>query len=207
MKKTLTMVLAFALIFALGIGATLAWLTATSGEVKNTFTTSDISITLAETKGGVKKEFKMVPGHTITKDPKVTVVKDSEPCYLFVKVEESTNFDDFMTYEMAAGWEQLTKPVTENGVVTGSEDVPGVFYREVDASTDKQEFYVLKDNQVQVNENVTKADMNALTDTTKYPTLTFTAYASQLYQNNTDKFTPFAAWEKVQPTTTPGTNP
>lgn len=191
MKKTLTMVLAFALIFALGIGATLAWLTATSDTVKNTFTTSDINITLTETKGSANREFKMVPGHTITKDPKVTVKAGSEPCYLFVKVEKSSNFNSFMTYEMAAGWTQLKDK--------DNQDVPGVFYREVDALTDKQEFYVLKDNQVQVNENVTKADMNALTDTTKYPTLTFTAYASQLYKTNGTEFTPAEAWAVLNP--------
>lgn len=193
MKKTLTMVLAFALIFALGIGATLAWLTATSDTVTNTFTTSDINITLTESDD---LDLKMVPGHTITKDPKVTVVKDSEPCYLFVKVEKSTNFDSFMTYEMAAGWEPLTDKAGNT--------VVGVFYREVGASTDKQEFGVLKDNKVTVRDTVTKADMNALTDTTR-PTLTFTAYASQLNKNNTETFTPAEAWANVPATTS--TNP
>lgn len=194
MKKTLTMVLAFALIFALGIGATLAWLTATSGSVTNTFTTSDINITLTESDD---LDLKMVPGHTITKDPEVTVKAGSEPCYLFVKVEKSSNFNSFMTYEMAAGWEQ------GNGT-----DIPAnVYYRVVDTAGMGTPFGVLKDNQVQVNENVTKADMNALTDTTKYPTLTFTAYASQLYKNNTEKFTASEAWTNAQPTTTSGTNP
>lgn len=192
MKKTLTMVLAFALIFALGIGATLAWLTATSGEVKNTFTTSDINITLAESPN---LNLKMVPGYTIAKDPKVTVVANSEPCYLFVKVEESDNFDVFMIYTMAAGWTQLTRTVTENGE-TKEEPVTGVFYREVEASTSNQEFAVLANNQVTVRDTVTKTMMNGLNDNTR-PTLTFTAYATQRNSSNDTQFSAFEAWEKV----------
>lgn len=187
MKKTLTMVLAFALIFALGIGATLAWLTDNTEPVVNTFSPSDISITLAESDN---LNLKMVPGHTIEKDPVVTVKAKSEPCYLFVKVEKGNNFDSFMTYEMATGWKQLTDKDGKN--------VTGVFYREVAASTDNQEFSVLKDDQVTVKDTVTKTMMNSLTDNTR-PTLTFTAYASQLYKNNTATFTAAEAWTNAQP--------
>lgn len=184
MKKTLTMVLAFALIFALGIGATLAWLTATSGEVKNTFTTSDINIELAE---GKDLNLKMVPGHTITKDPKVTVKAGSEDCYLFVKVEKSTNFDSFMTYEMAAGWTQLT----------GVQGVDNVYYMVID-SADKMgtPYSVLKDDQVKVLDGVTKTMMNGLT-ADNYPTLTVTAYASQLHKNVSATFDVGEAWHNI----------
>lgn len=172
------------LVAALSIGGTVAWLTATTPTVTNTFTTSDINITLAETTG---TDYKMIPGHTINKDPKVTVTAGSEPCYLFVKVEKSTNFDSFMTYEIADGWTQL-----------GS--ASGVYYREVDNTTSAQEFYVIKDNQVTVNYTVTKSDMNAL-NSSSYPTLKFTAYATQLYETNNTKFEPAEAWAKVAPTT------
>ena len=189
MKKTLTMVLAFALIFALGIGATLAWLTATSDTVVNTFSPSDISITLAESDD---LDLKMVPGYTIAKDPKVTVKAGSEPCYLFVKVEESTNFDDFMTYEMAAGWTQLT----------GVQDVDNVYYMVIDDANEMGTPYsVLKNDQVKVLDGVTKAMMNDLTDSTR-PTLTFTAYASQRNKNNTETFSAAEAWANAQPAPT-----
>lgn len=189
MKKTLTMVLAFALIFALGIGATLAWLTATSDTVVNTFSPSDISITLAESDD---LDLKMVPGYTIAKDPKVTVVAGSEPCYLFVKVEKSTNFDDFMTYEMAAGWTQLT----------GVQDVDNVYYMVIDDANEMGTPYsVLKNDQVKVLDGVTKAMMNDLTDSTR-PTLTFTAYASQRNKNNTETFSAAEAWANAQPAPT-----
>ena len=201
-KKTIALVLACILCVAIGIGGTLAWLTATSDDVVNTFTTSDIDITLAETKGGDSKEFKMVPGWTIDKDPKVTVATGSEDCYLFVKLEKSSNFDTFLTYTMADGWKQLKDE--------DNKDVSGVFYRVIGASEMGTAISVLANDQVTVKETVTKADMNGLTATT-YPTLTVTAYATQLWKDNnpgTDateaeiaaaQFTAIGAWAKVAP--------
>lgn len=165
MKKTLTLVLSLALAVAIGIGGTLAWLTAKTEEVKNTFTVGNINITLTEEAGGNTKEFKMVPGQTITKDPKVTVKAGSEACWLFVKIEESTNLDNFISYAVADGWTALT-------------GVDGVYYRAVDATTTDMVYPVLTGNQVTVENDVTKAMMDNLT-ADNYPTLTFTAYAIQ----------------------------
>lgn len=184
-KKSLALVLALAMIVVCVVGGTLAWLIATTGSVTNTFTYGDINITLAETTG---TSYKMIPGYTIAKDPKVTVLAGSEKCYLFVKVDKSTNFDTFMTYTMETGWTQL-KDASEN-------PVPGVFYRVVDASTANQEFAVLKDNQVTVSGDVTKAMLNGLTENT-YPTLTFTAYACQYNSTNGTPFDAADAWAKV----------
>ena len=195
-KKTFVLLLALVLIAGAAVGGTLAWLTATTGEVKNTFTTSNIEITLVETKGGDDREFKMIPGCTIEKDPKVTVIAGSEKCYLFVKIAESDNFDDFMTYEMAVNSDE-TAIWTE---LTGVNGVNGVYYRVVDASNEDQVFAVLKDDKVTVSGEVTKAMMNELTTAT-YPTLTFTAYASQFSKSNTESFTAAEAWKNVNPTT------
>ena len=93
-KKTLALFLVLALAFGGVIGGTVAWLTDKSDTVVNTFTDSDIDITLTESTG---TEYKMVPGYTISKDPKVTVKADSEKCYLFVKLDKSNNFDSFLT--------------------------------------------------------------------------------------------------------------
>ncbi len=189
-RRILALVLACVLCVCIGIGGTLAWLTATTTPVQNTFTTSDINITLTET-GATNNanSYKMVPGYTITKDPKVTVLANSEKCYLFVKLEKSSNFDSFMTYEMATDWTQLTG-------ITG---VTGVYYRVVDSSTDNQVFDVLKDNQVKVLDSVTKAQMNQVTTN---PTLTVTAYASQYMKNNTESFTAAEAWANITTPTT-----
>ncbi len=185
-SKSVALLLALVLLVGGVIGGTLAWLTANTTGVTNTFTTSDIDITLAET----TTQYKMIPGYTIAKDPKVTVKAGSEKCYLFVKLEKSSNFDNFMTYEVADGWTQLKD--------AANQDVEGVFWRVVDTADMGTAFSVLKDDQVSVKGTVTKAMMNALTQNT-YPTLTVTAYASQYMKNNTESFTELEAWNNVNP--------
>ncbi len=181
-KKSLALVLALAMIVVCVVGGTLAWLTATTPEVKNTFTTSDVDITLTETTG---TSYQMIPGYTIAKDPKVTVLAGSEKCFLFVKVVKSTNFDTFMTYEMADGW-------------TALDGVNGVYYRVVDTAGMGTPYSVLANDQVTVKDTVTKADMNALkADDAIQPTLTFTAYACQYNNSNNTHFDAAAAWAKV----------
>ena len=192
-KKSLALVLALALMVVGAVGGTLAWLTAKSDVVTNTFTTSDITVKLEETKGdgtGNEKTFKMIPGYTIEKDPKATVLTGSEECFLFVKLDKSGDFDTFLTYEMDEGWMPLTTDKDGNTIT----DL--VYYREVRTADIGKEYSVLKDNQVTVKDDVTKDQMKNLTPNT-YPKLTITAYASQLFKNNTDKFTPAEAWANV----------
>ena len=107
-KRTMALLAAVLLVVGVAIGGTLAWLTAKSDTVTNTFTTSDINITLTESTG---QEYKMVPGMDIAKNPKVTVATESEDCYLFVKLEKSTDpkFDDYMTYVVADGIERCSR--------------------------------------------------------------------------------------------------
>lgn len=181
-KKLFISVVAVALVACFAIGGTLAWLTAKTDPKVNTFTVGDIGITLTESED---LDLKMIPGHTIFKDPKVSVDAGSEDCYLFVKVEESENFENFMAYTMAANWTKL-------------ENETGVYYRVVNTTDVTREFYVLADNQVSVLGTVTKEMLNALTEGT-YPTLTFTAYAVQLHKNNTEDFTAAEAWAAVNP--------
>ena len=82
------------------IGGTVAWLTAQTAPVVNTFTYGDIKIDLYEheydatkheltnvvTKTGVNN-YKIIPGVNLPKDPTVEVKAGSEACWLFVKVE------------------------------------------------------------------------------------------------------------------------
>lgn len=172
------MALALVLVFAVAVGGVVAWLTDKTDPVENTFTVGDINITLTESPN---LDLKMVPGKTITKDPKVTVEAKSEACWLFVKVKESTNFGTFMTYTMANGW-------------TALDGQNGVYYREVAATTADTSFAVLKDNQVTVKDGVTKAQLEEV-KTANQPTLTFTAYAVQK-DNIADAAT---AWSKIAP--------
>ena len=151
-------------------------MTAKTETVTNTFTVGDINITLTESPN---LDLKMIPGNTITKDPKVTVKADSEACWLFVKVQKSENFDTFMTYDMADGW-------------TALDGQSGVFYRDVSAVTVDTDYPVLKENTVTVKEGVTKTQLTAVKTQNK-PTLTFTAYAVQK-DNIADVAT---AWSKI----------
>ena len=173
-KKTLALVLALTLLVAGVVGGTLAWLTDQTAEVKTTFTVGDINIGLTETTA----DYKMVPGNTIAKDPTVTVKANSEACWLFVKVTESTDLKDFITYAIAEGWTALS-------------GVDGVYYREVPASAADQTFSVLAGDAVTVKSDVTRTMLE--TAKTDAPTLTFQAYAIQK-----DHFaTADAAWAEV----------
>ena len=73
MKKKLTTVLAIVLVVALSVAGTYAYLTAKTAQVVNTFTVGNVNIDLTEK----TTDYKMVPGTTINKDPKVTVKADS----------------------------------------------------------------------------------------------------------------------------------
>ena len=169
MKKTLITILATVLVCCCVVGGTLAWLMDKTETITNTFTVGDIEITLEETEA----TYKMVPGNEIAKDPKVTVLKDSEACWLFVKIDKSANFNDFMTYSVAAGWTELT---------AGS----GIYYREVGATTEDTAFNVLAagtdatmaNGCVKVNDTVTAEELAEVATSNK-PTLSFTAYAVQ----------------------------
>ena len=191
-KNLVLLLLSLALILCAVIGGTLAWLVTETDPVVNTFTYGDINITLHETdtnKDGDNDPntniYPMIPGHTITKDPKVTFKADSENAWLFVKLEKTANFDDFMTYEIADGWTKL-------------DNVDGVYYREVSKSDADAEFTVIKDDTVTVKGEVTKEMLNALdaNGASKYPQLTITAYA---VQRDSNIATVTDAWAKTQP--------
>lgn len=184
--KLVVAMLAVTLLIGCAIGGTVAWLTAKTDPVVNTFTYGDINIKLTENTG---KDYKIIPGVDIPKDPKVTVNANSEACWLFVKVEEEGTFvANKVTYSIADGWTKLTG-------VTG---VDNVYYREVDAVTADTSFDVIKDNKVYVKDTLTKEDIKSITTN---PTLTFTAYAVQKDGISTAA----DAWAKVSTSTT--TNP
>lgn len=189
-SKTMVMILALVLVIGCTVGGTLAWLTDTTTEVKNTFTTSDIDITLAET----TSNYKMLPGADIAKDPKVTVKAGSEKCWLFVKVEKANDFDKYLTYTQNPDWQ-----------LVDGDKYPGVYYYKevVDASAKDESFYFLaskgdaelKNGYVTVKGSVTKEMMESLNaEGAEKPALIFTAYAAQAMKNNTDQFTAAEAW-------------
>ena len=203
-KKGLALVLALALLVVGAVAGTLAWLTAKSDTVVNTFTTSDIEVKLEETKGETVtggKTFQMIPGYELEKDPKAWVKAGSVDCYLFVKLDwanntytSGTETKSYLDWAIADDWK----------LVDGTQNVYYRIVTETGMSSDNgatNAYPVLKDNKVTVSGDITKEQMNAFTNAT-LPKLTITAYASQLYKSNTEKFTPAEAWAKVNPTTT-----
>ena len=112
-KKILVTLFCAVLLVTGTVAVTVAYLTASTEVVQNTFTVGSVAITLDEVqvdpygepsinKGTVQapiweastnaprvktNSYKLVPGHDYTKDPTVHVTEGSEPCWLFVKVE------------------------------------------------------------------------------------------------------------------------
>lgn len=121
-KKALLLALCAVLLVVSTVFATMAYLTSTTQVVKNTFTVGNVKITLDEAKVneyGVKdgdtrvteNTYKLMPGHTYTKDPTIHVDANSEDCWLFVKiVDEIAEIQDVTTVEsqmLNNGWKKL----------------------------------------------------------------------------------------------------
>ena len=176
--------LALVLVIGCVAGGTVAWLVAKTEPVVNTFTCGKIDITLTEDAGGTEKQFKIIPGTNIVKDPKVTVTAGSEDCWLFVKVVE----EHWPTATLEDGTRKVSYAIADGWTMV--EGQTNVYYREVKATDTAREFPVLKGNIVTVSDQLTKGDIQATP-----PTLTFTAYAVQ--QENIDNAK--TAWEKVTP--------
>lgn len=100
--KALLMSLCAVLLVAASVLGTMAYLT-DSKDVKNTFTVGNVAIKLDEAKVDengtqvvdkdgnpvarvTENEYKLLPGHTYTKDPTVTVLKPSVASYVRMKV-------------------------------------------------------------------------------------------------------------------------
>lgn len=165
--KIAALIAAIVLVIGCTAGGTVAWLVSKPKPIVNTFTIGDINAELAET----AKEFKIVPGVDIVKDPVATVEANSEECYLFVQLTEE-NWPDFtekgsttrkVKYDIADGWTKL-------------ED--GVYYYVVAKSDADQAFPVLKDNKVTVSNTLTKEEANDI-QKAGTPKLTVAVYAVQ----------------------------
>lgn len=186
--------LALVLVMGVAVGGTIAWLTAETAPVVNTFTVGDINITLTETwntdtDGDEVNDAwsaQLIPGFTYKKDPVVTVKANSVDCYLFVKFEESEGLSDYLIY---------TSNLEGNGWTQGREfDITSnVWYRIVNTSDADQSWEMLANNQVSVSDTLTKDDMPESGDLS----LTYTAYACQLYKSNGTTFEVDEAWDTV----------
>lgn len=147
---------------------TYAWLSGKTKLLNSSFTYGDIKISINDSNDS--NNYEIMPGTIINKDTSVSVKAKSEDCWLYVKIDKSTNFDEFMTYEVADGWISL-------------EDNDNVYYREVSKMASDQKYNVIKNNVINVKSELTRQMIDSISE--NYPTLTVTAYAVQR-DNNID---------------------
>lgn len=191
-KKILVACLCVALAVLTIAGTTLAYLTAKTAEVKNTFTIGKVSMDLWETADGKHTDTKLndkdyivktrndmfiVPGEDVAKDPTVTITANSENSWVFIQVKEE-NWPDMketdgtrkVNYTIdSTVWTQLTV----NGV-----DVSGVYFKSYTKTATDVNYNVLKDMEVTVSGTLTMDDI-AKISSDDAPTLTFYGYAIQ----------------------------
>lgn len=128
--KALVLVLCAVLLVVTTVFVTMAFLTS-KDSVQNTFTVGEVTISLDEldvddsdnddstADRDKANEYKLIPGKTYTKDPTIHVGAKSEPCYLFVKVENG------LVDAEADGNTTIAKQMENKGwfPVNGTEDV------------------------------------------------------------------------------------
>lgn len=182
--KGVVALMASTLLLGGAIGGTMAWLTSTTETLTNTFTATDIEVTLVEDKWGEDAK-QIIPGAEYDKDPVVTVTENTTvDCYLFVKFEETENADNYITY---------TSTLTDTNDWTALAGVEDVWYRVVKTTDTDKSWHLLANDKVTISEDLTKEDMPLANVELKY-----SAYAVQ-YAGFEDK--PADAWATLNPTT------
>lgn len=125
-KRIATLLISVGLIAGTGLGLTIAYMTAKTGELKNQFTYSDgIKMTLDEDEVNpesheIVKENAIIAGknkgnqylnvvsnEVLPKDPTVTIGEDSPDCYVFVSVKNPSS--DLLSLNISNQWVQIEK--------------------------------------------------------------------------------------------------
>ena len=181
-SKALLLTLCAVVLVIATVFGTMAYLTSTD-EVKNTFTVGSVAIKLDEAKANTDgslvanadrvkaNEYKLLPGHTYTKDPIVHVDSTSEECYLFVKVANEITAIE--------GGTTVADQMTEKGWVPVN-SAPGV-YVYTQNNQNNTPAVVAGGSDVTVFDNFTISGTvdNATLATYNNKTITVTAYAIQ----------------------------
>lgn len=188
LKKWALIVVSAMLLVCVSVGATIAYLTSTD-KVENTFTVGKVAITLDEAKVNVNGQptdeegnvldvaaaprveangYKLMPGHTYTKDPTVHVAAGSEDCWVFVKVENGIS--DFETTE--EGKSIVSQILGNKWNVLATET--GVYYKKYTSNSAVVDMKVFEQFKIADNANT----LTGWADVSKAK-VTVTAYAIQ----------------------------
>lgn len=197
MKKTskaLLLGLCALLLVGASVLGTMAYLTAKTEKVVNTFTVGNVGITLDEgvidsttgkfTDNGKSRtasgqEYHLLPGSDYDKDPTVTVTTGSESCYLFVKVENGIKEIEDTAHTVASQMEaknwKLVRGTTDVYVLYNEDGSSRYIANAEDKKVVFDKFYIAGtvDGDTLAKYSERKAD-----GTPKY-TITVSAYAIQ----------------------------
>lgn len=202
--KVLVTLLALTLVLGCVAGGTIAWLTSTPDAIANTFTIGDINISLTGASGVFKTNSPntvstgtvttYVPGQVIEANPRVTVEKGSEACFLFIHIVEDNNT---LGNGKVIQWDLWEPSEGETSVKwIAVEGHSGYYYRKVDKLGDTPANYeIFKGSTLTVNEDLKKSDIEKM-QTGGYPTITISAAAVQrdnIPNESNDEVA--AAWE------------
>lgn len=175
-NKALLLALCAVSLVTASVFGTMAYLT-DKKTVTNTFTVGSVAITMDETDvdgnagRDTENSYKLLPGHTYTKDPQIHVNPTSEDCYLFVKVENG-----IADIESKEAGKSVDDQMTTNGWVV-VKNHPNVYVKMKDGALET----VKGGANVNVFETLTIAgtvDNNTLADCTGKE-IKVTAYAVQ----------------------------
>lgn len=179
-NKALILTLCAVLLVVATVMGTLAYLTAQTDTITNTFTVGKVALTLDEAKvdaygvpvqGAVRVKanaYKLIPGHSYTKDPTVHVTADSENSYIFVKVENG------IAALEAQDNNTIAKQIADKGWMALN-DVANVYYKEYTSKNTVEDLVVFE--RFKIADAVSGTDAwNAIGENTK---ITVTAYAVQ----------------------------
>ena len=178
-KKVIVLLLAVVMLIGCAVGGTVAYLMTHTDPVENTFVAGNIgTLTLVESDtdentDGIQREYVIIPGKNIVKDPKVTytaaATNDVGDVYVFVEVSGGTWTYDSSTNTFAA--DSLSWEVTDAWKYLSGK----VFYQKVSSLS---EAAIIKGNTIVVGSDIQKGDdMTAAVEAADG--LSFTAYAIQ----------------------------
>lgn len=181
-SKALLLTLCAVLLVTASMLGTMAYLTSTD-EVENTFTVGQVKITLDEAKvdengkalTGDNAErvkansYKLMPGHTYTKDPTIHVDAVSEDSWIFVKVENGIAAFEAATSTEENGYKSISDQITANGW-TALNGVANVYYKPYTKSDTGSDLIVFSNFKIADTANDVQgwATLNATVNITAY---------------------------------------
>lgn len=185
-SKALVLTLCAVLLVVATVMGTMAYLTSTDS-VTNTFTVGKVALTLDEAKVNLDgtevanadrvrvNEYKLIPGHTYTKDPTVHVTAGSEDSYIFVKVENGIANYEAATETAEGGYKNIAAQIAAKSW-TALTDVDNVYYKEYTSKTTQENLVVFENFKIADNANANDNWNNITAQNTK---IIVTAYAVQ----------------------------